>query len=113
MSDYEFEARVPIECVKHVIDIIRSGNMMSRKGELLEHCGAILGELGALLKSFEEDGPDGPFASVALSEDQDITLSLLMEDIEDEIEGEGFKMNPLVVALIVKLIELALKRLVQ
>lgn len=102
MSDYEFKPRIPVECVRHVIAIVRSGDVGSQKGELLQHCGAILGELGALVETFESD-VDGPFASVD-------NLGELIADIEDQINYDTVQMNPMLVALIVKLVEFALDK---
>lgn len=50
---YEFAARVPVDCLTDLYKLFRSGELMVNKGVALKHAGAILGETGALVHSYE------------------------------------------------------------
>jgi hypothetical protein len=104
-TEYEFQARIPVKYGMELITLVRSDQRLSRKGEAVELAGAILGESGALLCSFEN-----PVFS-----DVPCTLEACCDALEAELESlpeEGVAaMNPLIMALLVQLIKKLLEEL--
>jgi len=104
-TEYEFQARIPVKYAMELVALVRSGQLTSRKGEAVELAGAVLGEAGSLLCSFEN-----PVFS-----DAPCTLESCCDALEAELESlpeEGVAaMNPLIMALLVQLIKKLLEEL--
>jgi len=102
-----FEAKIQVSCVMEIITAIRSGDVLSNKGELLQHVGCVLGSLGAYI------GPDSQlFAAVAV--DMPCTIEEACDECEAAVVGAGedglMAINPAVLALILKLVELLISK---
>ena len=44
---YDYEPAINVDCMLHIVAIVRRGELGERSGEVLQHLGTILGELGA------------------------------------------------------------------
>lgn len=103
---YDFEPKINVECTLEIIGIVRAGEIVSKRGEVLQHAGAIIGELGAFMSPEDEQ----PFAKTPLPEDD----LLLCKEIEDALEapeeGEPAQVNPLVWTLVIELIKRVLNK---
>ena len=105
MSNYEFKAQLPIEEVMHLIKMFREGTLLENKGDALQCAGAVLGETGAYLNTFEEGlfGMNKP------------NLPNNLKDCAYEIEllvgSENYTTNPLLELLIAQLVKLLLEYL--
>ena len=100
---YEFEAKVPVEHVKHVIAMVREG--VPDKGKLLICVASAAGEVGALIDSFEnpEVVPIGSPTIEQMSENE------LFQELDDALQtSEAAQISPFVLALILKALEYAL-----
>lgn len=56
-TPYNFEARVPIDHIRGIVTIFRSGEAATKKGPLGELCGAAIGEASAIVTNFEGGDP--------------------------------------------------------
>jgi hypothetical protein len=86
-----------------VVGIVRAGEALERKSELLKHIGCIVGCMGAFTDN--ADAPQ-PFGEVVLPDD----LESCCNEVEAVCSGEGYAINPAVVALLLKLVELVLNK---
>ena len=105
----EFEPKIQVACGLELVNIIRSGEIVERKGEALMHAGCIVGCLGASLKGDDGEQVFGQAPNAAPDDLESCCNEL--EAICGGTEPEVYGLNPMVVALLLKLAELLLKRL--
>lgn len=97
----EFEAKIQVQCALEVVSIIRSGEALEKKSDLLKHSGCIVGCLGAYT-----DTSDAPVPFGQLPED----LESCCNEVEALCTGEGAQANPILVAVLMKLVQLILSK---
>lgn len=107
----KFEAKVPIECVKHLIAMVKSGQY--GRGELLCHAGCALGQIGALVAKLRGGDDASPFGGCdgELPDTLEGCCRALKEAVGDGELAEAHAANPLIDALIAKLIELLIEKI--
>ena len=105
MEHYEFKSRIPVDHVRHLIVAFKEGTLLDNKGDNIMCVASALGEVGAMVKSFEN--PDiVPFASPAITQ---MTEQELIEQLEDFLaESDGAQISPFMVALIMQALKLLL-----
>lgn len=113
MQHYDFEARIPLDHVMHLVTSFREGTLLVNRGDNLMCAGSAVGEVGALLKTFEVDPePIGAINSV-----RQMTLGELIEEFEaafpKDQDPATFQINPFLAVLIQRLIELLLDELLK
>ena len=98
----EFEPKIQVDCVLSILKIIRSGDLISGKAELLQHAGCVIGCLG----KYVEGSPSVVFgAGVDLPE----TLEECSQEVEQSMSmSQGMTLSPATVALILRLVQLLL-----
>jgi len=106
MEHYEFEARLPIDHVRHIVASVREG--VPSKSGLLMCVGSATGELGALLATFENPDVFSTTAVESMSEEEVLEE---LESLLNEAEDSTYQLSPFAIALIMKAIELALEYL--
>lgn len=103
--DCEFEAKINIHCVMEVVGIVRGGELLTKRAEVLKHAGCTLGCLGAYM----DDEP------AAFSDESDFDVPCTLEGCCDELEaqcgGDAPAMGPIVTLLIKQLIKLILEQI--
>lgn len=99
----DFEPKIQINCALEVVAVIRSGEAMERKSELLKHIGCIVGCLGAYTDTADTPQPSG---QGELTDD----LESCCNEVEAVLSSEAYALNPMVVALLLRLVELALNK---
>lgn len=110
----KFEPKIQVDCVLSILGILRNGDILAAKAELLEHAGCLIGCLGAYLK--KPISPEDFFA--AAPDDLPITLEECTRELESVFavtrsdDVHGMSLSPQVVAMILKLIELLLNKFV-
>lgn len=103
----DFEPKIQIACGLELVGIARAGELLERKSEVLVHVGCITGCLGAYL-----GGEDTQvFGSAAAPDDLEACCNELEAACASGDEPEAFGLNPVAMALLLKLAELLLKRL--
>lgn len=113
MSEYEFQSRIPVDHAMHLVAIVRSGQLMSRKGEALVEIGAVSGELGTFIKQYENPAP---FAMQVPTTIEAVMAELDKIEEEDKATLAGASPEQLAgnaywVALIIQLVKLLLNEL--
>lgn len=102
-----FEPKIQVSCVMEIITAIRSGDAIAKKGELLQHVGCVLGSLGAYI------GPDSQLfaaSGVALPCDIEEACNVVEIVLSSPPEDGVMAINPAVLALILKLVELLISK---
>lgn len=107
MDCCQFEAKIRIDCVMEIVGIVRGGELLTKRAEVLQHVGCTLGCLGKYMEGDEAE----VFASTA---GYDVPCTL--EDCCNEIEaqcgsGEAATFGPIVQILINQLIKLILEQI--
>ncbi len=101
-----FEAKIPVDCVRELIGMVRNGSVVLNKSRALQVAGTILGQIGGVLGTVQTP----IFGDV----DAPSNLEACCEAVADQMpEGEvtGFGSNPSVAMLVAKLIEYVLKEI--
>lgn len=107
MACCEFEAKIQVECVMDVVGIVRSGELMTKRADVLQHVGCIIGSLGAYL----DDDNDEAFAS-ADAFDVPCTLEDCCDELEAQCGGDAMTApGPIVMMLIKQIIRLLIEQL--
>ena len=102
----EFEPKIQVDCVLSILKIIRSGDLIGGKAELLQHAGCIIGSLGKYIEGSPTIVVFG--GGVDLPE----TLEECAREVEQSMDRvEASFLSPAMVAMIVQLIRLVLARL--
>jgi len=108
MKEYDFEAKVPVEHVMHIISAIRGGTLTA-SGALI--CtGSSLGELGAFIAKFQ-----APFAQQLAVSFADLSIEEVCDELERKLTTTSFSnspstIDPAMVALIIQLVSLLFKK---
>lgn len=106
MSHCKFEPKIQVECIVDVIKIVREGQLLPKRAEVLQHVGCVLGSFGAYL-----DGGDSPSVFTGTVEACNIEECCDMIEAELESVADGaYGVNPLLIILIQQLIKLLLDR---
>lgn len=106
MCPCEFEAKIQVGCVVELVKIARSGDALSQKSEVLKHAGCVVGCLGAYVEQFESPRPS--VGAAELPDTVEGCCDAIENAMPEDTDGseEGFRaINPIVLALILKLIE--------
>lgn len=101
----EFEPKINVQCGLAIVKIVRSGEALEQRAELLKHAGCLIGCLGAYL----DDGSEEP-RPFATSGQLPQELGVCCDEVEAALSGEGYAVNPLVVSLLLKLAELVIRK---
>ena len=123
MDHYDFEARIPLDHLMHLVAQVRNGTLITNRGDNLMCLGSISGELGALLKTYQND--DATPIGSAVTRAYEMTVDPVMDiyQVSKELEEElatpmavdqpmgAAALNPYVLALILRLIKLAIDAL--
>lgn len=110
-----FEPKVPIACAQDLIALVKAGDY--GKGQVLQHAGCILGQSGALIAKLRGDDDSAPIFSGMVPETPD-TIEGCIEKLEIEMDAvdadsDAMQANPVLTALLMKLVELAIKKLLE
>lgn len=100
----EFESKINVQCGLAIVRIVRSGEAIEKRAELLKHAGCLIGCLGAYLDGGEEQTP---FATAGELPQE---LEACCDEVEAQLSGEAYSVNPLVVSLLLKLAELVIRK---
>ena len=103
-----FDPSLPVGCVMELVGIVRSGDLLSAKADVLKHAGCILGSLGAYI---DQD-------TTPLTHADCCDLPCTLEEAAQECEAalapvDGvatMAINPAVLALILKFAQLLLEK---
>lgn len=123
MAHYDFESKIPVEHVLHIIQTVREDGVLGNTGDILVCAGSAIGELGTFIKSFGPApfGDAAPVMTVVVDEQETMVESLSLTQLCDELESqfapkmagaEPAAINPLVLALIVQLVKRLLAQLI-
>lgn len=108
MEHYDFKPRIPTDHIRHIIALLRSGEIKDNKANAIICVASATGEIGALLKSFD-NADVVPFGAPAIP----MELAELLNECEAVLDSceDVAQVSPFVIALLMKLIEEAIKRL--
>jgi len=103
----EFQPVIQVDCVLDILRIIRSGDVLSARAELLQHVGCVVGSLGKYLEGE---------ASIAASAPCPTPCTL--EECADELErmlpsqeaASVVAINPALLALLLKIAQLLIEK---
>ena len=106
-----FEPKIQVECALEILRILRGGDAIKQKGDLLEHAGCLVGSLGAYLNSQDESH----FVGVAA-----VDLPCNLDECCDEVEASLTSLDvgmvgspaisPAMIALLMRLAELLIAK---
>ena len=100
-----FEPKLQIDCVMEIVRVVRKGDMLGNYPELLQHSGCILGSLGTYLDS-------DSVTMCANAHDLPVSLEEAAAEVEASLVGAtaDAALNPALIALIMRLIELLISK---
>lgn len=110
MDHYEFEAKVPVEHILHIVKTVRESGVQGNVGCILQCAGSALGELGAFIDSFKPE----PVGTVLYGDRPVETLSLneVCDALEAKFgvataaEDDKSAIDPTTIALILQIVKL-------
>ncbi len=108
MDCCEFEPKIQVECALEILRILRGGDAIQQKGDLLEHAGCLVGSLGAYLNSL-----DDPQLMGEAAHDLPCNLDECCDEVEATLGSVGANevgISPAVVALLLRLAELLIAK---
>lgn len=106
MNHYEFESKLPVDHVLHLVSMVRSGELVV--SQMLICSGSALGELGTFIESFQLPKPVGmlygetPVDDLSLEECCN-ALETLLVPIASSGDDEK-AIDPTTIALIIQLV---------
>ncbi len=110
--DCTFEPKINVDCALEILRIVRSGDLIASKADLLKHAGCLIGCLGVYL-----DDQTEPHLFTSAPVDLPCTLEECCDEIEDSIDvSDGpatfgaAAISPAMVALLLKLAELLIAK---
>ncbi len=110
--DCTFEPKINVDCALEILRIVRTGDLIAAKAELLQHAGCLIGCLGAYL-----DGQTEPHLFSAAPVDLPCTLEECCDEIEASVDASdgtakfgAAAISPAMVALLLKLAELLIAK---
>jgi hypothetical protein len=123
VAHYDFESKIPVDHVLHIIQTVREDGVLGNTGDILICVGSAVGELGTFIKSFGPApfGDIAPVMTVIVDEQETMVEGLSLLQVCDELEsqlapkmsGEApAAINPLLMALIVQLVKRLLAQLI-
>lgn len=104
-----FEPAIQVNCILDIVKIVRSGELISKKGEILEHAGCVVGSLGAYVGN-ESESVFGDTVTVPVP----ATIEECCDQLEAQLQltqAGARKLDPATWALILQLVRMALKLL--
>ena len=102
-----FEAKIQLECGLALAKIVRSGGLIEKRSEALEHIGCFTGSLGTYLRGNQAPEVFGAASPTSTPD----TLAACSAEVERQLGGEGAQMSPLAILAIRKLVKLVLEQL--
>lgn len=99
-----FEPKIDLQCALDIVRIVRSGEAVEKRAKLLKHIGWLSGCLGAYMDDGDEQTP------FATSGELPQDLEACCDEVEAQLSGEAYSVNPLVVSLVLKLVELVVRK---
>ena len=102
----EFQPVIRVDCVLEILRIIRSGDVLPARAELLQHVGCVLGSLGKYL--------EGDVSIAATGCETPCTLEECADELERMLPSQEaasvVAINPALLALLLKIAELLIKK---
>ena len=109
MDCCQFEPKIQVECALEILRILRGGDAIAQKGDLLEHAGCLIGGIGAYLNSLDE-----PHLMGESPNDLPCNLDECCDEVEASLGGmqasESRAISPAMLALLLRLAELLISK---
>ena len=115
----EFQPKVQVDCAFALVEIVRSGDLLGRRGEAMQHIGCIVGCLGSYMGSGLDEGRS-TLSSAEGSSELPETVEACCAAIEAEQsrtestelpEDKAFGVSPILIMLIARLAKLLLEQM--
>lgn len=102
----EFQPVIQVDCVLDVLRIIRSGEVLAARAELLQHVGCLVGSLGKYL--------EGEVSIAVAAFDTFCSLEECADELERMLPSQEsatvLAINPALLALLLKIAELLISK---
>lgn len=105
--DCEFVGEIKVQCVLEIVRIIRSGDVLAARAELLQHVGCVIGSLGKYMEGTVDAMAVGAAGVPCSLEECADELERLCPSTE---EASVMAINPALLALLLKLAELLIEK---
>lgn len=106
-----FEPKVPIDCIRDTYTALTNGDY--GRGKVLKCTGCSLGQIGALIEQLRgpDDTPVFSAEPIETPDDMEACLELLMSAAQESPAPGAAGSNPLIDALLAKVVALLLEKL--
>lgn len=102
----EFQPVIQVDCILDVLTIIRSGDLIGSRAQVLQHVGCVVGSLGKYL--------EGDLVTVSALGALPCSLEECADELERSLpsaeEASTLALNPALIALLMRIAELLIQK---